>query len=332
MASLSRHIGLYSLVLLVCVGCKDKSYSSTPGSNVDKGSAQHARARQEPVFEILDQGTPPLLTLRYNLSSMKPQYMKIDMDMSVGAQAQGTDIQPPQDLPPISMIIYIEPLPISARKHLPYTFKVISTEVNKEQDDDSSMADGMKAELERLDGLSGSAEVSIRGVTDKVEIHLNGDDDDRNELLNRMREEIIGMSVPLPQQPVGQGARWTVTRTLKSGSIKMKQTTNYSLEKLDKTSMKIAVDMEQNADPQPLDSKNLAGASARLVSLHSDGGGTSLIDFSKLVPTANAFSHTNLVMELRAHGNQQRVTTTLDLKMTMNPIDKIQNEKSGKKP
>lgn len=305
------------LSLMVCTGCKHKSSDPL----VSQIHEKQVTTKDAPVFEILDQGASPLSKLRYRLSAMKPQSMKIVMDMTVGAQAGDSDVQAPEDLPPISMIISIEPSPIDTQGLLPYEFKVISTKILGDQDDDSSMTDGMKAELDRLQGLSGSAQVSAQGLTSEVKIHLPGDksSDDRNELLNRMREEIAQMSIPFPDVLLGQGAKWKVVRSVKSGTIKMQQVSTYTIEKLKDTSVKINVDMEQNAKPQALDSSTLAGASARLVSLHSDGGGSSLIDFSKLVPEANAYSHTNAVMELRARGNQQRVTTTLDLKMTMSP-------------
>ncbi len=327
MGSWSRYLFLSILLFIPEGGCTHKS-SDSPHST---SSTEQTKKTGQPLFEMIEQGSPPLKTLRYKLSAMKTQSVEMLMDMSVGAQAGGSDVQPPQDLPPISIVISITPRHITQDGNLPYDFKVVSTKVTGDQDDESDMAQGMKAELGRLRGLSGSAEVSARGVTNKVDIHLPAKDSDRNELLNRMKEEIIGMSIPLPQQPVGKGARWKVTRSVNSGSINMLQIATYTLSRLDDTSMKIDVDFEQNASPQPLDSSNLAGASARLVSLHSDGGGSSVIDFSSLVPLANAFSHTNVVMEIRAHGNQQRVTTTLDLKMTMRPVDKHQKN-TGNSP
>lgn len=327
MGSLPKYFLLQAVALTMACACSQKN-----SSPAEVNPSADVKQENQAMFEILDQGSEPFFHPRYKLSDMKAQSSQIVMEMSMGAQANGKDVQPPEDLPPVSIVISIEPRPMEKPGYLTYDFKIMETKVSDSQDDDSSMVDGMKGELSRLDGLSGSARISSRGITDQVELRLPGQDDERNELLKRMKEEIVGMSVPLPRVPLGQGAKWKVSMPLKSGTIELKQTTTYHVKMLSASSMKIDVDMEQNAKPQAMDSDNLAGASARLVSLHSDGGGSSDIDFSSLVPKAMAYSHTNVVMELRSHGNQQRVTTTLDLKMNMKPLPLGSGGKKGEAP
>lgn len=55
--------------------------------------------------------------------------------------------------------------------------------------------------------------------------------DAREELEQRW----LGLAVPLPDEPVGVGARWRVVSAMRAGGIVVKQTANYRLVALDRT-------------------------------------------------------------------------------------------------
>ena len=71
----------------------------------------------------------------------------------------------------------------------------------------------------------------------------------RDEAMQRL----LGMVVPLPEQPVGVGASWRVTTALRQGTAIVKQTATYTLTARSATEWKIHVKLRRDAEPQPVD-------------------------------------------------------------------------------
>lgn len=86
----------------------------------------------------------------------------------------------------------------------------------------------------------------------------------RDELAQRL----LGYLVPLPEDAVGPGARWTVTSRLQQGAAVVEQVARYRLLARTGQSLRLAVDVRRIGDAQRLAVADLpAGAALELVAL-----------------------------------------------------------------
>ncbi len=78
----------------------------------------------------------------------------------------------------------------------------------------------MNAQLEKLNGTVLTASVDERGFVGKPEVELPvGTGDEAIELVESMQSSRNNMSIPLPAEAVGVGARWQVERATKMNGI-----------------------------------------------------------------------------------------------------------------
>ena len=119
------------------------------------------------------------------------------------------------------------------------------------------------------------------------------DPDARDELLQRW----LGLVVPLPEQPVGVGARWKVVTLLRSGGATMTQTAIYRLAAVARDRWTIEVDLTRLGRPQAITLPGLpAGTSAELIALVRKVQGTVVVSPASPLPlegelTADVRSH-----------------------------------------
>jgi hypothetical protein len=120
---------------------------------------------------------------------------------------------------------------------------------------------------------------------------------ERDELTQRL----LGQLVPLPAEPIGRGARWTVVTVLRQGFGIVKQTARYQLVEVAGSRLTITVDLRRVGEEQRIDVPELpAGAQAELVALFRGITGRVEIELAAPLPIAGA-----LTVEARAH---QRLT------------------------
>ena len=81
--------------------------------------------------------------------------------------------------------------------------------------------------------------------------------DAREELVQRW----LALAVPLPEAPVGVGARWRVVTALRAGGVVLKQTATYRLAAADDATWKIELEAERIGEPQDIAVPGKPGAS-----------------------------------------------------------------------
>lgn len=70
--------------------------------------------------------------------------------------------------------------------------------------------------------------------------------------IDEVKQRWLGYAVPLPETPVGKGARWKVITTVQVGAIIMTQTATYKLTDLTDTTWTFEVTSDRDADKQRL--------------------------------------------------------------------------------
>jgi hypothetical protein len=224
---------------------------------------------------------------------------------------------PETQVPATRMTMTIDSKEVSPEGDLHYEFELVQVEVLPKPGANPAMVNDLKQEMSRMLGLSGSATVTSRGFTKDAEIKLPpGVDPQFRQSMDEMKKSMNQMSAPLPEEPVGRGARWQVTMPVETPGMKLTQITNYTLSEIQGDKVKFDVAIKQSAPPQEIDTPGAApGVKVSLESLKSSGKGTVELQMTNLVPTSNLNMTTTSVVS----ANNQKIKTTMRIWMKIHP-------------
>ncbi len=301
---------------LAVTGCEKKDQVAKPETVVGVDPAREATASGITV-KLLEPGAEPRQALRYDFSKVKKQKVEMIMDMAMDVEI-GPVHQSPK-IPPIRMEIQVTPKKVSGTGDLRYEFELTDAAVIDAGSADPEVAKVMEAELAKTKGLSGWAEVSARGFTKKADVNIPpGATPQLRDLVGKMKSQIEQMSAPLPEEPVGIGARWEVTQPISNEMLELNQVAIYTLKEFKDGVATMDISLKQTAQSQDIGS-GMPAATARLTSLESSGSGTSQVDLEQLVPRADVQISTTMTVDIRAQGQQQTMKTKIDIKMKIRP-------------
>ncbi len=247
------------------------------------------------------------------------------MELKMGMQiSMGANQQPAVSLPMMKMNMKITNKEVKTSGNLVYDFILDSVDVVADDKTPPAMVESMKTALNDIKGMNGSAEVTTRGITTSAEMKMPANTNPQlTSMMDNMRQQMNQMSVPLPEEPVGQGATWTVTTQMTSGGILLTNQYKYTLVKIDGSNIEMKVELLQSAEPQELKNPNLpAGTVVKLQEFKSGGQGTVKMDLSKMVPNSEITSETKMKMEVQAGGQTQTIEQAMTLALKLYPEQK----------
>jgi hypothetical protein len=182
----------------------------------------------------------------------------------------------------------------------------------------ASLVQGMDADLKKV---RGSATMNTRGATHGSSMDISNVSDPRlTQMLGSLATSLDSVTIPLPEEAVGAGARWESRQTIHSNGFQVYQKTLWELVAVEGKSVKLKTTLEQMAPPQPMNSPAMpAGADVSLSKFAGGGGGTVTLHLDGLVPTSELNSTTNMTMSVNAGGSSQQMSVGITLKMTIAP-------------
>ena len=240
------------------------------------------------------------------------------METSMTMAMETGDMKQPETQVPITqMTTTINSREVSPEGNLHYEFEMEQVKVLPKPGDNPAMVNIMKQQMSGMQGTSGSATVTSRGFTKDSEIKLPpGIDPQMKQSIDNMKQSMNQMSAPLPEEPVGRGARWQVTMPVETPAMKLTQVATYTLSEIQGDKVKLEVTIEQSALPQEINAPDAApGAKVLLESLKTSGKGTIELQMTNLVPTSNINMRTTNVVS----ANNQKITTTMQIEMKIHP-------------
>jgi hypothetical protein len=139
-------------------------------------------------------------------------------------------------------------------------------------------------------------------------------------MMERMKHDIENFSAPLPEEPVGQGARWE-TRSRVSEPVAMDRLSTSTLEEVAADGFRLAVAVTGSADAQDMHNPALPeGVTARIKSMKLSGKGTLRGRFDLLMPVESTMkAEQDGEMTITAEGQDPREMSqhvTLNMSIT----------------
>jgi hypothetical protein len=241
--------------------------------------------------------------------------MRMGMTMAVGGQPVTVD------LPAMNMTMHVDTRGVSPEGNCTYAFELVEADVEKSLQMDPMVAQEMRTSLQSIVGMSGTAVVTRRGITTEATYDLppNADPSVR-QTMDSMKQQMDQMSAPLPEEPVGIGARWKVFMPIESQGLTIRQTATYELLGFEGSTAQLGVTLVQAGDRQHMDLPDLPpGTSAELNWLESEGHGSMELDLTRLVPKTRMDLAMDMSSVIRAEGEEVDMTMSMTLGMTIDP-------------
>ena len=278
---------------------------------------------EPPRVTLIAAGAEPRKALRLVVSSSHRSHMDIEMTVEVATNVGGLAL-PPAEPPAVRIGADLTVTNVSPAGDVTYTIAFTGAGL---ADAGAGAADpAFSATLASvsagLKSIRGTATVTNRGINRDVRIDTSKVTTSTvSEAMDSVTTMMNGMSSPLPEEPVGVGARWEVRQALRSGAVTAFQKVEFELVAFDGRTASLKVKTDQSGPPQPIKIPMMPpGASANLESMTGTGSGTMSVPLDGLVPTSQADSMTKMVMSIADGGPPEKpqkmaVVTTIKLKI-----------------
>lgn len=262
-------------------------------------------------------GAEPRRALRYSFTKGHQDQMSMTMAMGMAMDMQGMAL-PSIDLPTAHMKATMTTNDISGTGDASIT-AVLDGMTWDAGGDPTILA--LLQSAGDVKGMTYTVSMNRRGIMGKTDLDLSKIANPQlAQIMGSMSSSLQSLSLPLPEEPVGLGAKWEVRQALSTG-MRMYQRVQAELTAVSDHDCIIKVTVSQMAPPQAVSNPALpAGIQASLDKLEGSGAGTMTIRFDSVVPTSEISSRTATTMSMDAGTGVQQIGLTATLKMSVAPV------------
>jgi hypothetical protein len=285
--------------------------SEPPSTNSSPTDDLHATSGES--MKLLDAGQPPRRKLRYDWHLDQKEQLSMDLRTAVSTEGAGAP-QAEVPLPSVHILIAVDPQSITPDRDLRYAWRVTSASVDAADETPAQVAEGIRAEVAEITRLSGNALVTSRGLAKEVTIDSQGSGkpSGTGQMAEQVRQTLRDVAAPLPEEPVGVGARWRKLSQLDEKDALVTQAETFRLAELQGDRGVLDDALAQTAPPQALPAPgSLHGARARMESMLASGQAKVRFDLSRLVPQTAFDGTTQMVLSGQIAGDVARNVRTV---------------------
>ncbi len=293
--------------------------SETPKAGAERaaGDTQSrpppARAAGQGEVRLLDPGAEPRQVLRLHPKAGDKQ--TTSMELKLGMNMKLGDVETPMKLPAMNMTMDVTVQSVSPEGDITYQMVMGDTTVSEEAGTMPQVADAIKAALGGVKGLSSTLKISNRGVSRGVDMSVpSGADPQMRQALDQMKESFARMAAPLPEEPVGKGARWESKTPVKSQGMTINQAASYELVSIDGEQINVKSTVTQHAANQKIENPAMPGVKLDLTKMAGSGTGDMVINLGQVVPVGGKLDfHTDLSMGMNLGNQNQSMNMKMDI-------------------
>lgn len=315
-------VSLVSISLgFACEKPSQKKQDKTQNSKSSLSTAVSPTTQnREPQIHIEDAGSGTKKALRYRYQVGYTAIARMDMKMSMKMQI-GSGPEEAVEMPTIGMKKKIHAQEVLSNGNLKYEFAIDAIDVGKDVALPESAINQLHGVFQGLVGTKGQVEVTSRGIMQKAEFQMP---DNAHPLVTQMidslQQQIHQMSVPFPEEPVGVGARWTVTTQDEMGGISSTNIYHYTLEQMENDVVTMKLSAKQKAEPQNIKNPALPhGTTVKLTKLQSSESGHVVINLAQLVPQGEISATSTMNMHIQSGTQEQDMTQSMSIAIKLHP-------------
>ncbi|HVM47724.1 MAG TPA: DUF6263 family protein [Candidatus Acidoferrum sp.] len=182
-----------------------------------------------------------------------------------------------------------------------------------------SLIERLKPALAGIQGLTGSGTVSAIGEGKGFEFKLPANVTPVSRaLVDQMKDAFVNLSVSLPQEAVGNGAKWETKESIKSQGATIAQTSTSELSSSQPDRMVIKTTVTQSAADQKVEAPQMPGMKLKLNKLAGKGTVTTTFDLEHLLPAERVTElHSEQNVTMDAGGQPQTLVIKTDVSLRL---------------
>ncbi|MGA9855148.1 MAG: hypothetical protein WBR29_07745, partial [Gammaproteobacteria bacterium] len=190
----------------------DPFLSARPPAS-SSASADLAPPAPKSSVTLQDPGREPRRELRYAWREDDKEQMAITLRTTVSAESGGARQDVP--FPALHIALAIDAKSVSADGDLRYAWRVTSAQADADAGAPQQVAEGWAAQLAPIAHLSGTGAFTSRGLSAGVSLDppTAGDAGMEGEMVVQVLQMLRDACAPLPEEPVGTGAKWQKVST-----------------------------------------------------------------------------------------------------------------------
>jgi hypothetical protein len=264
-----------------------------------------------PTVEVLDPGDEPRAPLRYALVAGTSVSGTQSIDQYI-RQVDQDGFGNSTRVPTIDLGLQLDVQEVQPDGTARVTFGFTSVEATGNGSAASSdQARAIEIALADVTDLTGDTTISNRGVPLDTSLDVPDDlPDTVRSILEQFESQASALTPPLPEEPLGLGARWRATTEAELNGIEFEQEFVYTLESMTGTQLELRITAKQRAAPQEIDVPNApSGTEIRLLSYRAKGKGTTTFDLAAPLPVESEVK-LHLVNRVRVKEREGDVETT----------------------
>ena len=289
-----------------------------PPNEEDQQVAEEADLEAPPAVELLDAGKLPHKALRTTFKTGVKQSLQVRSDGVLSA-LYGPLISTSSTMPTFVYQLEIEAKE-TTKESTQFAFRVTDVAAESNKEVQPAQVEAAKKAATSFRGTTGSFSINARGMVEAFSIGTPSDASLlAHDMIDQIGQAVRLASLPLPEEPVGKGAKWTATQLVKQRTARILQTTTFELlgvkgGKVRATS-KYEAETPKQAIKMPGDPN---GARFQLDELEFSGGGKGAWRLGQLGPSL-ASGKTVTVFKMMATAPKREVVvmaieTTLEVK------------------
>ena len=326
------NVSVLAIGLAFCVGC-DEAEEGTIAQQAPAVSTapeppaefEQPVAKEQPVqstkplpetkLTLLSPGTKPFSPLRYHFEAGRKHEMVMDMRMRMRMTMNGRQA-PEVSMPKIRTRVSLVEEKVMDNGNVRSKALIQDMRVLDEKGADPAVLASLKPELERVKDLEGWSEMTPRGFIVGGEYKTPpGASQQLRQMVQQLQGNMKQLSFPLPEEPVGKGAKWRVEQVVANSGMTIDQSSTCTLNSAKGTEAKLSCIIAQDAKVQTLREGLPAGAVGKLLS-HKATGNTDIdLDLTQLVPNSEGEIKAVTEMSLSTQGQNMMMKTQMTMNM-----------------
>jgi hypothetical protein len=265
-------------------------------------------------IRLLEPGAEPRTVLRLHPKPGDKQTLDLTLKMAMETKV-GEMETPAMKLPVIKMSLEATVKSVADNGDITYEMVMGDLGVVEEPGAAPMVAEAIKTAFSGVKGMSGSGTISSRGFSKGFEFKEPSDSNPQaRQIVDQMKGAFNELSVVLPEEAVGIGAKWEVKLPLKTQGMSIDQTASYEVVSLEGENFKTKSTIVQQAANQKIQNPAMPGIKLDLTKMTGKGTSERTFDLAKLLPTAGTGKvHTDTAMAMNMGGQKQAMTMKMDM-------------------
>jgi hypothetical protein len=314
------HSFVFATLLFAGCGGAPQQQPASPGAATSQPPAPAAErppGEDDLRLELLDAGAQPRAPLRYKFHVGQQERMLMDMQMDMTTNLPGQK-NVTVAMPTMQFAAKLESKSLTPEGDLVFGFVNDKVDLLDDRPMRPEIRDKVRAEIQKILGLKGEGVVTTRGLTKRADYEVPpGASPQVAQTLENMRQSLRQLATPLPLEPVGVGAKWKTTSTIRSKMFNFVQVATFSLASVKDGRATLQVQIEQKAPVQAVKMDGVPpDVKTTLDSYQGRGSGRPTVDFDRLIPT-KAESEVEIHVHFKLEQGAESADVGNDLKLRL---------------